>query len=110
MNNNQPTTEFAERIIEQYPDKDWTPSRMSLLDMFGRFMSYTYKLIREDKYDSPVERRNWRYNSLKQLQKYNNYVYDLLSDEHKEQIQFLETNRQSIIDYEELFVELVFMY
>ena len=97
-------------ILEQYPDKDWTPTRVSLLDIFCRFVSDSYKLIEEDTWDSPLERRNWRYQSLKQLNKYNKSVYDLLSDEHKEQIQSLETNMKSIIDYEELFKKLVFMY
>ena len=97
-------------ILEKYPDKDWTPTRVSLLDIFSRFISDSYKLIEEDKWDSPLERRNWRYQSLKQLNKYDKSVYDLLSDEHKEQIQYLETNMKSIIDYEELFEKLVFMY
>ena len=67
-------------------------------------------LIQEDKDDSPVERRNWRYNSLKQLQNYNKSAYDLLSDEHKNEIQSLGTNMGHIIDYETLFEKLVFIY
>ena len=115
MNATQPLTnvtksKYGAKIIEKYPDKNWTPIRMSLLDIFGRFISYSYKLIEEDKWDSPPERRNWRYQSLTQLKNYNKSIYDLLSDEHKEQIQSLETNMSHIIDYEELFEKLVFMY
>lgn len=110
MNAKVTENKYGAEIIEKYPDKDWTPIRMSLLDIFGRFISYSYKLIKEDKWDSPLERRNWRYQSLTQLKKYNKSVYDLLSDEHKEQIHSLETNTKRIIDYEELFEKFVFMY
>ena len=113
MNATQPltnVTKYGVEIIEKYPDKEWTPTRMSLLDIFGRFISYSYKLIEEDKWESPPERRNWRYQSLKQLKKYNKSICDLLNDEHRKQIQSLETNMKSIIDYEELFEKLVFMY
>ena len=110
MNTTQTMSTFAKCIIEKHPDKNWTPERMSLLDIFGRFISYSYKIIQEDKDDSPVERRNWRYNSLKQLQNYNKSTYDLLSDEHKNEIHSLGTNMAHIIDYETLFEKLVFIY
>ena len=110
MNTIQPMSTFTKCIIEKYPDKDWTPDRMSLLDIFGRFISYSYNIIQEDKDDSPVERRNWRYNSLKQLQNYNKSAFDLLSDQHKHDILSLGTNMAHIIDYETLFEKLVFIY
>ena len=101
---------FTKCTIEKHPDKNWTHERMSLLNIFGRFISDSYNIIQEDKDDSPVERRNWRYNSLKQLQYYNKSAYDLLSDEHKNYILSLETNMAHIIDYETLFEKLVFIY
>ena len=101
---------FTKCIIEKHPDKNWTPERMSLLDIFGKFISDSYNIIQEDKDDSPVERRNWRYNSLTQLLNYNKSAYYLLSHEHIHDILSLETNMAHIIDYQTLFEKLVFLY
>ena len=63
MNATQPltnVTKYGVEIIEKYPDKEWTPTRMSLLDIFGRFISYSYKLIEEDKAVSKGEEFHWK--------------------------------------------------
>ena len=82
-------------------------SAATFKNTFGKFIVYANRLIEEDRDESPMERRNWRYDSLKNIKEYNSEVYDLLTAEHKRKIEDLEKNLDGIKKYKNLFDEII---